>query len=121
MEVRVVFKNDNQIKTRLKRSQIQYAPAILAYCNSKTGEFENYMKSHAPWTDRTGNARRGLKATVSQSKKKFVTTMELSHSVYYGIYLEYYYGKRYAIIEPTIRVKGPDLVRDLQGYIGYLM
>ncbi len=100
----------NQIKARLNKAGLKASGAIQAYFNSKTSEFEEYMKANAPWTDRTGDARRGLKATVSWSKAGYVSTMELSHSVYYGVYLELSMEKRFAIIEPTVRVKGPDLM-----------
>ena len=83
----------------------------------QANEIENYMKSHRPWTDRTGNARRGLRCDVSASKMKRVTTLELKHSVYYGVYLEYGMGQRFAIIQPTIRIKGPEIMRDMQGFI----
>lgn len=117
MAASVVFKTE-QIKTRLKRAQIALAPAVMAYAKGKANEYEKYMKANAPWTDRTGNARRGLKAQATQSRKAFVTTIKLSHSVYYGVYLEYAMGRRFAIIQPTIDVKGHDYVDGLHGILG---
>ena len=107
MAASVVF-NTEQIKTRLKRAQIALAPAVMVYAKGKANEFEKYMKANAPWTDRTGNARRGLKAQATQSRKAFV----------YGVYLEYAMGRRFAIIQPTIDVKGQDYVDGLHGILG---
>lgn len=84
----------------------------------KAAELEAYMKANRPWTDRTGNARAGLKAELSTSKAKYSNTIALSHSVWYGVFLEYAMEKRFAIIEPTIRLQGPKIVSDLQGKIG---
>lgn len=84
----------------------------------KAREIEQYMKSNHPWQNRTGAAEAGLSATVTSSPKNYVQTMELSHGVYYGRFLEYSMEKRFAIIEPTIRLKGPDIVNDLQGKLG---
>jgi len=109
------------IKTRLKRAKLAAAPAALAYSQKKAAEIENYMKANAPWTDRTGNARRGLRAEVSQSRGRYVTTIKMSYNVYYGVYLEYAMGRRYAIIEPTQRVKGPEYVNGLEGMLGNVM
>jgi hypothetical protein len=64
-------------------------------------EIEAYMKGHAPWTDRTGNARAGLHTAV-QGRAGSVQTIYASHSVFYGKYLELKNGGRFAIISPTL-------------------
>jgi hypothetical protein len=76
------------------------------------------MKSNHPWQNRTGNAERGLSAKLSSSKAQYVQTIELSHGVSYGVYLEYSMEKRYAIIEPTMRLMGPRIVDDLSMKLG---
>lgn len=78
-------------------------------------DLERYMKANHPWKNRTGAAEAGLSAKLISSKKKYVQSIELSHGVPYGVYLEYAMEKRFAILEPTIRIKGPDIVNDLQG------
>lgn len=118
MALRVEFPDSkNQIKFKMTKTNVAAGAAIESYAREKAKELENYMKTHRPWTDRTGNARAGLKCEVSTSKMKRVTTLELSHSVYYGVYLEYGMGKRFAIIQPTIKTKGPDIIRDMQGFM----
>lgn len=93
-------------------------PVVEAYMVKKAREFESYMKANHPWTNRTGAAERGLSAKVSHSKMNYVQTIELKHGVPYGVYLEYSMERRFAILEPTIRIKGPEIVNDLQGKIG---
>lgn len=118
MALRVEFPDSkNQIKLKMTKTNLAAGVALEEYGRRKANEIENYMKSHRPWTDRTGNARRGLRCDVSASKMKRVTTLELKHSVYYGVYLEYGMGQRFAIIQPTIRIKGPEIMRDMQGFI----
>ena len=118
MALRVEFPDSkNQIKLKMTKTNLAAGVALEEYARIKANEIENYMKSHRPWTDRTGNARRGLRCDVSASKMKRVTTLELKHSVYYGVYLEYGMGQRFAIIQPTIRIKGPEIMRDMQGFI----
>jgi len=55
------------------------------------GQLENYAKTHAPWTDRTGHARQGLHAGVDVRGEQLV--LYLSHGVEYGRYLEEGTGK----------------------------
>lgn len=92
--------------------------AVESYMVQKAEELERYMKANRPWHDRTGAARAGLSARVSSSRMNYVQTIELAHGVPYGVYLEYAMERRFAIIEPTMRIKGPGIVNDLQGKLG---
>lgn len=76
---------------------------------------ENYAKANAPWTDRTGDARERLHATVEETGP--IGTIVLAHGVDYGLWLEIANGGRYAIIAPTIDVYGPIVMRSLQNMI----
>lgn len=76
---------------------------------------ENYAKQNAPWTDRTGDARERLHATVEETGP--IGTIVLSHGVDYGIWLEVANQGRYSIIPETIEVVGPLVMRDLQNMI----
>jgi uncharacterized membrane protein YgcG len=60
------------------------------------------MKQDAPWTDRTGNARRGLFAQAVQINVSLIR-IYLSHGpdIDYGKWLELRHGGRFAIVEPT--------------------
>lgn len=127
MAARVYFpEGKNQIKARLKKMDVNKPIAIARvtqFMTSQASMLEQYMKSHHPWTNRTGNAERGLNARVTQSKKKYVTTITLAHGkdIWYGVYLEYSMGQRFAIIEPTIRLKGPEITEQLGGLLQSLM
>lgn len=78
---------------------------------------ESYMKRNARWDDRTGDARRGLKANISVEKNGLFR-VELSHTVAYGIYLEYREFSvkgRLSILEPTLDLFTSELVEILGG------
>lgn len=87
----------------------------------KAQDLEMYMKSNHPWQNRTGAAEAGLSARLSSSPKNYAQRIDLAHGVPYGVYLEYSMERRFAIIEPTIRIKGPEIVDDLKGKIGMFM
>ena len=83
--------------------------AILAIMTQEASKLEQYMKANRPWTDRTGAAKAGLIAQVSYENDDELQ-IYLSHSVYYGVYLEYAMEKRFAIIYPTILTQGPEVI-----------
>jgi hypothetical protein len=71
---------------------------------------ETYMRTNAPWTDRTGNARNGLRA--AHTKEPMVShELILYHTMPYGIWLEVRFSGRYAIIAPSVQALGPDLMK----------
>lgn len=74
-----------------------------------------YMKTHAPWTDRTGNARSGLGSTVFKRAGSWV--MNLYGRANYQIWLEVKNNGRYAIITPTIQIWGPRVMANMIGLI----
>jgi HK97 gp10 family phage protein len=84
--------------------------AVFATMKFYQGPAEAYMKHHAPWRDRTTNARNGLKARARKSARLFV--LILFHTVDYGIYLERGTENMRArpIIRPTIAIYAPKVV-----------
>lgn len=78
---------------------------------------EAYMKAEAPWEDRSGDARDGLTAEADQNDVKGNLGVVLAHGVDYGVYLEFKYGGRDAIIIPTMEVMGPQLMARIGGLL----
>lgn len=71
---------------------------------------QDYAQSNAPWADRTGEARSGLIADVSEDNGEIV--LELAHSVDYGIWLETIQDGAFAIIMPTLEALGPEILAE---------
>lgn len=78
---------------------------------------ERYMKATAPWTDRTGNARQGLHASVQRQRLKLYALV-LAHTVEYGVWLEVTHGGANRVIEPSVRAQGILVMRDVSGLFG---
>jgi len=72
---------------------------------------EQYAKANAPWDDRTGDARRGLKAIVVHDAQSSTVWLGYSSATPYGYFLENYTynGVSYAIIRPTIMQFAQDM------------
>lgn len=77
-------------------------------------ELVDYARSHAPWEDRTGDARAGLSSLVEFGRGQNLV-VSLFHTVEYGIWLEVRWSGRYAIIIPTVDRKGRDLLAKMKG------
>ena len=73
---------------------------------------QGYAKTNAKWTDRTSNARQGLRAFAIHEAGR--STIIVTHGMPYGIWLEVRFSGRNAIIGPTLIYAG-DLTMRLLG------
>lgn len=78
-------------------------------------ELEQQMQNEAPWTDQTGAARAGLRATPFGEGLK--QGLYLYHTVSYGIWLEVRWDGAYAIIIPTL--ENNNIMERLQDALEY--
>lgn len=95
---------------RLPEQVDGYIHAVMEYQATKALA---HMKTTAPWTDRTGNARNGLGSAVEWEPRKS-HAIRLFHRMWYGIFLETRWAGKYAIILPTIQKFAPDTMRLLE-------
>jgi hypothetical protein len=86
---------------------------IVAIAQRWAPEIENYMKSNAPWTDRTGNARQGLHTEVNHVVGSMVQII-LAHGVEYGIWLEVKAAGSWAIVNPSLDHFAPRIWADVR-------
>jgi hypothetical protein len=80
-------------------------------------EIEAWIKSNAPWADRTGNARQTLYSEVTDIANSAVIII-ISHGVEYGTFLELAHGGSYAIITPALDHFIPRIWRDVRALVG---
>lgn len=107
------FKLDvSELEDNLEEVEQRARQAILMYAKTGALTLQNYARRNAPWTDRTAHARQRLEATAEEIPNGAKIT--LAHGVDYGIWLELAHEKRYAIIEPTIRLKGPEVIQGFE-------
>lgn len=82
--------------------------AIAMYADNGALTLQNYAREHRPWTDRTGHAKQRLTGSVARVTQGY--QIILAHGVDYGKWLELAHEKRYAIIQPTIQIKSPEIL-----------
>lgn len=89
--------------------------AVLRVADFIAGLMQSQAQEHAPWTDRTGNARQGLEGFVEEVSETIID-IYLTHGMDYGVYLETRWAGRWAIIWPTIQEHLPiisDMLQDI--------
>lgn len=90
-------------------------PRLRGRVQTWAQKVENQMKHNASWTDRNGDARRGLFHSVEQSGN--TVTARLGHTMEYGRYLELSNGGKYAIVMPTVQAMLPELEERLAKWL----
>lgn len=97
-------------------AKVERAVAQVVDYHAAKGEM--YLKTDAPWTDRTSAARNGLHAVPSGGGGSY--EILFSHAVHYGIWLEVKFNGRDEVIMPTVRKTGGELMTNLRGLMGKL-
>lgn len=84
--------------------------------DASAARWEALAKTGAPWTDRTGAARAGIRGTshTTQSGGEIAA----SYSVDYGVWLELANQGRYATIIPTAQIIVGEVQNGLRGLFG---
>jgi len=99
-------------KLDFKAVEQKIKAAIGLYADTAAKKMEAEAKKNAPWTDRTGNARNSIRGDFGWQGNKAVIT--LSGNMYYSVYLELAYQKKYAILKPTIDRNAPEILKGYQ-------
>lgn len=107
--------DDSNLREGLFSFEERAALALQMYCETAASDLEDYMKQNRPWTDRTSQARQRLSTYVERTTTGF--RIVLAQGVDYGIWLELANEKKYAILEPTVRLRGPEVVRNFRGLV----
>lgn len=111
MARRGIFDFDS-LTPSLQRLLPRVDAAVDIVFDSYEAVVENYARSNAPWTDRTGNARAGLFGK-HQSEPMVVHKLVVYGTMPYTYWLEVRWSGKYAIIGPTLVHVAPLLAADL--------
>ena len=104
--------DDKLLRTNIRNIDKEMDRQVAAITDRTAAYATGYLKTHAPWTDRTGAARAGLLAVANQLGPGAHEIL-MSYSVYYGVYLELCNSGKYAIINPSMRIIGRKWMSDL--------
>lgn len=88
------------------------AGPVLEFMTGVAHKMEQFARVSARWTDRTGDARRGLVGEGRMEDGK--PTAAVGHTESYGVQLEEKYQERYAILRPTVEHFVPEVQAGLE-------
>lgn len=94
--------------SKINQAATKSEAAIAMYADNAALTLQNYAREHRPWTDRTGHARQRMTGSVARVAQGY--QIILAHGVDYGKWLELAHEKKYAIIQPTIQAKSPEVL-----------
>lgn len=97
----------------LAKVEARLFEALRIVSHSASKEMEAYAKANAKWTNRTGNARQKLNGDAYWVDSKILETV-LAHQMDYGVWLELANGKKYAILEKSMKEVAPELIKQYQ-------
>lgn len=83
--------------------------------DSYAAEMEEFAKKHAPWTDRTGNARRTMEGFCEKDGDAF--KIGIMGKMPYSPTLELEYDQKYAILYPTLERYVTRILAGIEGVI----
>lgn len=110
---------EDEVTPELDSMKGRLFAAVKMLASTEATKLQGYMQRKRPWTDRTGEAKRRLSATVSTPNDHLVR-ITLSHGVDYGKWLELAHEGKYAIIKPTIKKQGPGVYKRFHGFLDEL-
>lgn len=82
--------------------------ALIAYGNTAAVKLQGEAQMSRPWRNRTAQAVQRIKGYCKTTDTGI--RIYLAHGVDYGVYLEYANGKKHAVIYPTLRREGPEIM-----------
>lgn len=103
---------DDSLMRSIQEGNQRVHDKVVSVMQFQAPNVETHAKQNAPWQDQTGNARQGLRAEAFDEGDNM--GIVLYHQVPYGIWLELKNSGEYAIINPTIEVMGPQVMRSIE-------
>ena len=107
-----------QISPALTTYEERLIQGIFTVAQMFEGKLEAYARGNAPWGDRTGAARSGLRSLAVRAG--LGVTLYLMHSVHYGVYLELgtYKMAPLPVIMPTLQAHYGPIMSALRALVG---
>ena len=101
-----------QVKANMGKLSGAIAEKAKAVVDRNFIEMENFAKSNASWTDRTGNARRSIKKVDKSDRTAILYYLIIG--VNYGVWLEIAHQGKFQILRPTMTIFEPKLQKELK-------
>lgn len=104
--------NVKTVQKRLEFFEKSVAERVHQVVDARFIEAEGYAKEKAPWTDRTGDARRSI--TYADLSDEQTLRFYLYIGMWYGVFLELANQGKYRILLPTFTIFENEIYKDLR-------
>lgn len=119
-QIKLSFDNTHLVAFLLALRQRSHE-SILSAGRQFADSMEQYAKQNAPWTDRTGNARRTLAGVntfgAEGGEDETAYYIGVCGNMPYSPELELGHRQRYAILRPTVQEFAPGLLEEMRNVI----
>ncbi|MBV1816857.1 hypothetical protein ACIR03_02725 [Clostridium cochlearium] len=106
------FKIDiESVLNGLSEFEMKSKAAIGVYADTAGKKLEEHAKKNAPWTDRTGLARKTIEGGKEWDSEKCI--VYVAGNMEYSPYLELCNDKRYATLKPAVDKLSPEILNGL--------
>ena len=119
LDFRTAQQNAEKLKSYAKGQNEETANTNVAEAVAFAHAHKNeppFFTRGKTWFNRSGRAVRGVVPIIDADSETI--SLKLSHSVYYGAYLEYGHNRRYAVLEPLVREYAPGLIAEVKRVMG---
>lgn len=110
------YEGDKQLHAGLMRYKSLVLNGLYLIAQEYGAKMEAHGKQNRQWDDRTGNARAGLRYEVEDHRPRFIR-IYFAHGVDYGENLETVGGGKYAIIMPTLKIIGKQMMAKVKSFV----
>lgn len=113
----IVWAGTVEITQNMQRYGEAIKDTMLSIGESVAPRMETDAKHEAKWQDHTANARQSLNGRAWQTDNGDVTIIQLSHGVFYGLFLEVRNQGRFAIVIPMMQRYYPIIWKMVMGVL----
>ena len=110
--ISITLKNEAQLSKNFSQFGNQIKNIVHDLVDVKFNEMVTFAKANAVWIDRTGNARNSI--TSEDISSGDVVKFYLTIGVDYGIWLELANDGKYRILQPTMTIYEPQIMKLLE-------
>ncbi len=99
----------------LVEAELKAKAKIGLYCDAAGKKLESEAKENAPWTDRTGDARKTIQGGKEWEGDKCIAYIAGNKD--YSEYLEFANEKKHAVLWPTVNKMQDEIIKGMKNII----
>lgn len=117
MKFTIDTSNWKKLTDKLEKGiSVKAGSGLYMLLETKGKKMENYARNRSIWQNQTGDARRRLLGGAMSDNSS--VSAFVAHGVWYGVFLELAHGRKYAILEQSVKAYKTETIRAIVDYLG---